>query len=482
MSLINQMLRDLDHRSRKQDEPGARVATVGAPATRSRIGRVAALVFFALVAAGATGGAWWYFHTGAATDRDANVGPPPDPAGNPVAGTVTPAAEDTAETAAAQQEASAAAATDRPAEKGGTSRGGEQAAPAESWVRDFSVASSQGGQVLRMTVGGDRPHRLFTLPDPHRIVLDIRDVDRAENWADALDSLEGVTGARADLRPGERLRIVLEVPSATAFDLSTQTRDDGRRDLALRINPPAADPPPVAATPEPAAESPGPAAETGREAPVKTKASSEPAGPDNVKRRLSPDELADRAYHRGHEAMRASRTREAETRFREALKHRPRFGDARRALIGVLDRQGRWDSILSVAREGMRLGSDRAYYAKVHARVTLERGDLEGAIATLRRHRNADSVDSEYLSLLAALYRRAGRHAEAAAVYRELLAGGPSRGVWWMGLGLSLEALERPGEALDAYRRAGEAGDLPSDVSDYVAARIDALSETGEKP
>jgi MSHA biogenesis protein MshN len=52
---------------------------------------------------------------------------------------------------------------------------------------------------------------------------------------------------------------------------------------------------------------------------------------------------------------------------------------------------------------------------------------------------------------------------------------GPQNGVSWVGLGISLEALQRRTEAADAFRRAVATGTLTAEVKNYAEQRARAL-------
>jgi MSHA biogenesis protein MshN len=104
-----------------------------------------------------------------------------------------------------------------------------------------------------------------------------------------------------------------------------------------------------------------------------------------------------------------------------------------------------------------------------------ERGDLPAAASTLQTTLPAAADKAEYRALYAAVLQRAGRHAEATEHYAAALKLTPGNGVWWMGLGISLEAEGRIAEARQAFQSARAGGNLAPELAAYVEQRLREL-------
>lgn len=106
------------------------------------------------------------------------------------------------------------------------------------------------------------------------------------------------------------------------------------------------------------------------------------------------------------------------------------------------------------------------------AREALAGGRAEASLAALA----AEPVSPERDALEAAALQQLGRHAEAEQAYRRALRGESGVGAWWAGLGISLDAEGRAGEAIEAFREAQRRGPLDPALADYLGERIETLS------
>jgi MSHA biogenesis protein MshN len=110
------------------------------------------------------------------------------------------------------------------------------------------------------------------------------------------------------------------------------------------------------------------------------------------------------------------------------------------------------------------------------ARLQIERGG--SGIDTLTRtlpYAGKGEVTADYHAFLAGALQREQRHREAAEQYQAALRGA-GNGVWWMGLGMSLQAEKRNAEALEAFQRARASGTLSPELLAFVERRLQQLA------
>lgn len=193
-------------------------------------------------------------------------------------------------------------------------------------------------------------------------------------------------------------------------------------------------------------------------------------------RPTSPRERAETEYRRATAALSQGRTDEAEEALRAALNEDPAFDAARQTFVGMLVEQKRVDEAKKLLQDYLTAKPSHLAFAMLLARLQIDRGDNTGAVATLSRTLPYAADNADFLGFAAALMQRAGRNAEAIEEYRAALRLRPDSAVWWMGLGISLQANEQKNDALDAYKRAQSGGALSPELQAFVEQRIKQVS------
>lgn len=233
-------------------------------------------------------------------------------------------------------------------------------------------------------------------------------------------------------------------------------------------------PPPVAEEPEsaPVVSKAKAQAPRARQAAVEppTKAA---AQPDNAPP-VSTPQRAESEYRRALASLQEGRVSDAAAGLERAVEIDQRHDGARQTLVGLLIESNRKDDALRVLEAGLVQDPRQPAMAMLLARLQIERG--ASGIETLMRTLPHAAGNAGYHAFLAGALQRAERHREAAEQYQAALRLAPENGVWWMGLGISLQAEKRTAQALEAYQRAASAPGLTPQLQAFVERKVQQLS------
>jgi MSHA biogenesis protein MshN len=190
----------------------------------------------------------------------------------------------------------------------------------------------------------------------------------------------------------------------------------------------------------------------------------------------SAKELAERAYRRGQVALAAGQNQEGAAALLQALKQDPAHLAARQALASEFLRQQRQAEAGQLLAEGLHLDPTQLTMRLRYAELLVGQGALEKARDLLLQGPPQSPLEAPQLhALLAAVYQRIGQYQAAAQEYQALLTTQPNNGLWQMGLGIAREHAEAPDEAVVAYRAALADQGLRPTLKDYVRQRLTAL-------
>lgn len=193
-----------------------------------------------------------------------------------------------------------------------------------------------------------------------------------------------------------------------------------------------------------------------------------------VLRELTPKQASENSYRRALVALQEGRVSAALADLDKAVELDPRNDAARQTYVSLLLENRRTDDAIRQLRLALGIEPRQPGLAMVLARLQLEKGGP--ALDTLLRTLPYATANADYLAFLAGVLQRDQRHAEAAQHYRDALAISPSNAIWWMGLGISLQADQHLPEAREAYTRArGNAG-LTPELKAFVDKKIEQLS------
>lgn len=182
------------------------------------------------------------------------------------------------------------------------------------------------------------------------------------------------------------------------------------------------------------------------------------------------------AYQTGLEQLKLGDIAQAEGLFVQALVMNPQLLEARLQLIDLLLEQNQLSRAENQLRQGLVIAPGNVYLRKLYARFLLNAQRHAEAIDLLQaRPVPAVAQDLEYHALLAALFQETSQFSAAADLYGKLLQVRPEQAVWWVGLGISMDQLGNYDQARNAYERALALPGLRPDLQNYIQSRLQVL-------
>ncbi len=189
----------------------------------------------------------------------------------------------------------------------------------------------------------------------------------------------------------------------------------------------------------------------------------------------NPEALALRTLRDARALYQQGRARDAELMLSQQLSQRPELNQSRQQLASwQLARGGVQEALglLAGVNQNSAVGLKEA---KAHALVAS--GQAEQAIQLLSANSPEVKQHLSYHGLLAGLLQQAGRYEDALQVYALLVEMVPTRGDWWVGLGIALDQTGRVEPAMRAYRQALTDPTLSQALNQYAKQRFDQLDD-----
>ena len=190
---------------------------------------------------------------------------------------------------------------------------------------------------------------------------------------------------------------------------------------------------------------------------------------------LSARQQADNEYRRANGLVEQGRTVDALAGYETALQLDAGHDAARQAMVVLLLETKRNADAERVLQDGLKYNIKNSGFAMLLARIQVERDALWSALLTLQKTLPYAERQADYQAFVAALLQRLNRHKEAVMHYQSAVQLSPNSGVWWMGLGISLQALQQNEEARAAFRHALESRTLNADLQAFVAQKLKEL-------
>jgi MSHA biogenesis protein MshN len=192
-------------------------------------------------------------------------------------------------------------------------------------------------------------------------------------------------------------------------------------------------------------------------------------------KQISAAQQADAEFRRAAGLMQQGRIADAIAGYEGALRLDAGHEAARQALVALLLEGKRNADAEKVLVEGVTGKPEDVGFTMLLARLQVERGALDQATATLEKSLSFAETQPDYQAFLAALLQRQNRHKEAILHYQIVVQYAPNNGVWLMGYGISLQAVQRNSDAKIVFQRALESHTLTPELQAFVQQKLKNL-------
>ena len=198
-------------------------------------------------------------------------------------------------------------------------------------------------------------------------------------------------------------------------------------------------------------------------------------------KQVTPQQSIDNTWRRALGDLQDGRVDEAIVGLQRTLQRDPRHQGARETLVRLLLEAQRPDEAMRQLQQSLALDPKQPAQAMMLARLQLDKtGGGAAALDTLKRSLPFAADHLDYRAFLAGVLQREQRYREAAEQYQLALQAAPDNSVWWMGLGIALQADNQPAQARAAFERAKSLQTLSPQLQAFVERKLLQLAAAGK--
>jgi MSHA biogenesis protein MshN len=174
------------------------------------------------------------------------------------------------------------------------------------------------------------------------------------------------------------------------------------------------------------------------------------------------------------------RTDESRLQLKQALVLDPSNSKASQLLAAIYLGDNRPELAVNVIDEGLKLRPADQDMLRLYLQIQVQMKNYAQAINIMERRMRLNTPED--IAYLAGLHQKNKDYLGAARLYAQALKLKPSNSVWWMGQGISFEALGMNEEAMKSYQQSIESGRLNTQLAEYVLGRIASIEKLSKDP
>ena len=198
-------------------------------------------------------------------------------------------------------------------------------------------------------------------------------------------------------------------------------------------------------------------------------------------KQVTAQQRVENEYRRALAQLQDGRVSDAMLALQQTLQLDPRHQGARETLVRLLLEASAPTRRPAVAAEPG-IGPETAGASDDAGRLQLDKANGgAAALETLTRSLPYATDNGEYHAFLAGVLQREQRYREASEHYQLALQTAPDNSVWWMGLGIALQADNHPAQARQAFERAKGLQTLSPQLQAFVERKLVQLTAAAAK-
>lgn len=193
------------------------------------------------------------------------------------------------------------------------------------------------------------------------------------------------------------------------------------------------------------------------------------------RRQLSADELAQQKLAHAEKALAAKQVSKAESLLEDVVIITPNDNQTRKKLAALWFGRQAYQDAVNLLSQGIALNGKDSSLRQMKARIHLKQGQVTAALNTLKplAHLN----DEQYQIMLANTAQQANHDQTATDAYKVLIKMQPEMGRWQLGLAVLYDKNSQFDLATKAYKAALTKNDLSVSSEQFVKERIQAIGQ-----
>lgn len=195
----------------------------------------------------------------------------------------------------------------------------------------------------------------------------------------------------------------------------------------------------------------------------------------DIKRSVSNQVHASTVYRNALNLLRSGRQEAAITELRRTITLKPALPEALETLSVLLLKTGQIAEAGLILEQSHNINPEHIGFVKLYGRFLVDGGRYTEAEKVLSTAWLRGADDADYLALFAVVAQQLNQHQKAVNAYVKALGINAKQGGWWIGMAISLEALGKKEEARRAYIAAREHGILDEKLLRYAESRMQKL-------